>query len=780
LCPIDEDTDDPEIVAAVQPVLPETLVGKRGLRGKTGFYRDPSGIIEARKFKTPDSAMLVEILVTGQTLVPPTLHPETGRPYIWVTDCSLLEVHVEELPELPPDIVERLEVALKPWAAPPRKTYVRGIGGAQPVSDARMRKYAEVALSGEAQALRGARQPGRNRRMYDAGCKLGKYVHHKVLSEDEFRSELLDAAKANGLVKDDGLKQCEATLRSALHKAEGDELPILDDRPFSTGNGKAHGAGNGHAHSDYAAADAPPDMSIIRRNQIAAVPFPLDILGPAADWVKTTAESKSAPVDYVALGLLVTAAGMIGPKRRVSPWDGWDEPSILWCGLVGPPSQHKSPSLDPYRDAVRTLERDLNRDWDAIKGKYETAKNVADARRKVWEQSVTAAVKKGADVPELPEGANPPQSPTKHRRWIVDATTEKVARILGENPGGLICFRDELAGLLGGFDKYGGSGTDRAFWLEAYGGRSYRYDRVSLSESIDIPFCAVSLLGGIQPDRLATMLLSGDDDGLASRPLYAWPDPVAPRRPRRVADNNALLAALRRLSAIEFERNADDSVRPRTIFLETNAADYFAAWWEQKQWNAKLAVTGRLAGAIGKLDGNTLRLALVLELMGWAWRQSNTPEPEWISQQSVLDAMRLIDDWVRPNLERVFAEASLPQAQRDAMTIARWLLKTKPEMINARDLRRQAGFPGPKTPKELDEALEVLSDARWLIQQPGGEGPGRKRKDFAINRATRGSNEPDPLCQNCQNCQNCLMARPGKTGDGGFGKFGNFGKGGCP
>jgi hypothetical protein len=150
------------------------------------------------------------------------------------------------------------------------------------------------------------------------------------------------------------------------------------------------------------------------------------------------------------------------------------------------------------------LERDLNRDWEAIKGKYETAKNVADARRKAWEQSLAAAIKKGADVPKMPEGANPPNAPTKTRLWIVDATTEKVARILGENPGGLICFRDELAGLLGGFDKYGGSGTDRAFWLEAYGGRSYRYDRVGLKdgESIDIPFCAVSLLGGIQPDRL--------------------------------------------------------------------------------------------------------------------------------------------------------------------------------------------------------------------------------------------------------------------------------------
>src|SRR5207342_1157626 len=95
--------------------------------------------------------------------------------------------------------------------------------------------------------------------------------------------------------------------------------------------------------------------------------------------------------------------------------------------------------------------------------------------------------------PELPKEANVSQQPTRRRLWLVDATTEKVARILADNPGGLLCFRDELAGLLGGFDKYGGAGGDRAFWIEAFGGRSYRYDRVRLDDSLDIPFCSVSI-----------------------------------------------------------------------------------------------------------------------------------------------------------------------------------------------------------------------------------------------------------------------------------------------
>jgi hypothetical protein len=95
----------------------------------------------------------------------------------------------------------------------------------------------------------------------------------------------------------------------------------------------------------------------------------------------------------------------------------------------------------------------------------------------------------------MPAEAAIPKAPAKRRLWLVDATTEKTARILGENPAGLICFRDELTGLIGSFDRYGGFGTDRAFWIEAYGGRPYRYDRVRLDDCVDIPFCSVSILG---------------------------------------------------------------------------------------------------------------------------------------------------------------------------------------------------------------------------------------------------------------------------------------------
>ena len=70
------------------------------------------------------------------------------------------------------------------------------------------------------------------------------------------------------------------------------------------------------------------------------------------------------------------------------------------------------------------------------------------------------------------------------------------------------------------------------------------------------------------------------------------------------------------------------------------------------------------------------------------------------------------------------------------MTVARWLLKTRPRptIINARELRRQAGFPGPKDVKLLDDALEFLSEARWLSPVKHEKGPQRPRKDYDVNQ----------------------------------------------
>jgi hypothetical protein len=145
-----------------------------------------------------------------------------------------------------PSFNERIGAALAPWTAPPREhNRPDSNGAAAPVSPRRMRRYAEAALEGERQTLaRMAPKSGRNRKLFDAGCKLGKFVHHDVLSFSEVESAIVaDACNANGLIREDGPRACQASLASGLRKAEGDELPLLEDLS-SPGGGDPQA--NGH------------------------------------------------------------------------------------------------------------------------------------------------------------------------------------------------------------------------------------------------------------------------------------------------------------------------------------------------------------------------------------------------------------------------------------------------------------------------------------------------------------------------------------------------------
>jgi hypothetical protein len=114
LVAVDVDSTDERIVEALRDILPTGLVEKCGAKGYTGFYRASQSVV-TRTFDV-DSIRAVDLLARGrQTVVPPSLHPQTGREYVWTTPLTLTDVTLDKLPLLPDDIVERLSVALAPF-----------------------------------------------------------------------------------------------------------------------------------------------------------------------------------------------------------------------------------------------------------------------------------------------------------------------------------------------------------------------------------------------------------------------------------------------------------------------------------------------------------------------------------------------------------------------------------------------------------------------------------------------------------------------------------------
>ncbi len=473
-----------------------------------------------------------------------------------------------------------------------------------------------------------------------------------------------------------------------------------------------------------------PDFSIIERVREPAPRFPIEVLGRLGKDLAAIAQTKSAPVDYVAIALLSACAATVGAARMVSPWPGWEEPARLWAMLVGPPSSSKTPAMSAILKALASLERKLARENENSNAEYEAAKIAAGAAYSEWDTKATKAASNGEPVPPRPKAAVEPDEPPPPRVYMNDATVEMVAKLLSKLPRGLLLFRDELGSLLANFERY--NGNDRAFFCETYNGNEYTVDRKGADKSLHARHLLLSILGGIQPDRLHSLLMKGDDDGLAARFLMCWPDPVAPTRPETYADENQLLGILERLRSLDFRQDPVFGPRPIVLGLDEESVAEFQAWREH---HAAESVSGMMASAYGKMRGQALSLALVLELVRWAVSEDGTPEPTIVSRRSIGEALDMIEGYFKPMCRRVYGEAALPRSERDAATLGRDILKRRPVLLNARVVRREWRLPGLNEAAAVNAAIDVLVDAGWLISAHSrdGGGPGRKRQDFKVH-----------------------------------------------
>jgi hypothetical protein len=110
-------------------------------------------------------------------------------------------------------------------------------------------------------------------------------------------------------------------------------------------------------------------------------------------------------------------------------------------------------------------------------GEFGHRKRVAEIKHKAWERDYTAVLRKSpkADPPYRPDEI--PTAPACRRFITNDATKEKLQAILGENPGGLLSYQDELAGWFRQLDSLGHEG-EKHFFMEMWNGTRHTVDRI--------------------------------------------------------------------------------------------------------------------------------------------------------------------------------------------------------------------------------------------------------------------------------------------------------------
>ena len=469
-----------------------------------------------------------------------------------------------------------------------------------------------------------------------------------------------------------------------------------------------------------------PDMNVLRLRRSDPPALPLEAFGALAPWIREQAKAKSAPVDYVAAGLLAALTAMIGSTRRVNVEGSWSEPAIMWLAVVGAPSTNKSPALDAAFTPLHQIEQRMATEYGELLRAYEANKLAAVERREVWEAEVKAATEAKAPLPPIPVDAQTPLKPTRPRVRINNATTQKLMEELARHDRGFLLFRDELAGWLGDFDRFGGNGGDRAQYIEMFGGRSSSIDRVKLEDTLRIKFMHVSVVGGIQPDRLDSLLLNTDDDGLTARFLFLWPSPAPLERYTATPDDRIVERAFERLRTLMW----DASGAPVSLSFSKEAAD--AMWdWRKAHSEACRDLTGFHASSMGKMPGYVARLALVLEHAQWAVSNEAFP-PTTVSAGAVRSAVALTDAYFKPMQVRVLGEAALGQAERGAAVLAREIVSRRVDELNVRQVKREWRLPGLQE-GTVDAAVLELVEAGWLKGDEGPRKPGRPGKTYMVD-----------------------------------------------
>ena len=123
---VDKDMDLPPAgEKALLDIIPYSPVAKKGAKGWTRFYRYSGE--KSRSFDA-GGCRIIDVISDGrQTVMPPTLHPD-GMHYTWITEDTLDSIDsVNDLPTLPDDFFDQIELALEPYQTENEKIIQRRV-----------------------------------------------------------------------------------------------------------------------------------------------------------------------------------------------------------------------------------------------------------------------------------------------------------------------------------------------------------------------------------------------------------------------------------------------------------------------------------------------------------------------------------------------------------------------------------------------------------------------------------------------------------------------------
>jgi hypothetical protein len=471
-------------------------------------------------------------------------------------------------------------------------------------------------------------------------------------------------------------------------------------------------------------------------------PFPLHIFPvKVAEYWRAAGAALACPVDYVAVPGVSLLGAAIGRSRAAEVKPGYIESPLFWTATFAPPGGTKSPALRAARAPLQQAEArwlDEHRERESI---FDVEMDRFNMLLKEWKANGC-------------EGEPPtkPRRPTLRQATLDDATTEATAKVLVDNPRGVVMVKDEMMGFIKGMNQYktGGKGADREFWLSAWAGAPAKTNRAGTHETgplvVQHPFVGVA--GMLCPDSLPELLGEGragtaPADGFLDRFLLSFPDPMhaVAETWRTIPEDvkQGYCDVFLDLLGLEMvtEQDGPTSTRQRPYFVRFS--DSARTAWEEftgtiaDRMNA-LEMFDPFRGVLSKLRGYGARFACLL----WCLRRAcgELEENAPIDADIMIGASVLVD-YFEAHATRCMGRGWADQSIRVAKRLMAWLQRY-PERTH---FNRTEVFLALKDKRDvrssdmLAPAFKVLVDHGYLrpFERPENAKPGPIPETYHVN-----------------------------------------------
>jgi hypothetical protein len=453
-------------------------------------------------------------------------------------------------------------------------------------------------------------------------------------------------------------------------------------------------------------------------------PFPTEVLGDLADWVRAQSASLNVAEDLLALSALGAVSTAIGGRARIRIKDGWEDENVcLYLLGLADSSSRKTPALDaasaPLRMRIGEMREELRAGIEENEQLIRiTEQEMATAEREVA-QGKKSKEEAHAVLDSLRELRAQPGLP---KALVGDVTLEALGKLMGENGGRMGLLESEAGFFKACAGLYGNGRADITLVLKAYSGTGHEIDRVGRGNTW-MPQTALTIALIIQPgvvDALEKDNPEFKSSGFLNRFLYAIPASMPPG----TFDTPGVPYALVQDYAARIANLVDHlwaAETIRSLQLTQGARKRFAEFYNQMEQDK--AEGGRLHDIsewAGKLCGQVARIAACLAL----YDDHSASE---INEGAMVRALSLA-----PYLS-AHARAAFALMSRDGdggRKLLRDILERLPQLlmddktVTLRKIResfkgrRATGSPGAVDAEDIKDAMDELQDLGWVAEIP--------------------------------------------------------------